>query len=141
VALNSDVVFVCGHRDMLRNRLLKAHISFASSMISRERSWGISHHARLTRVDRLPLYELFNSMNTSFHLRCGKQLESSDPKDFVYSSFGRISDLRETGLTVDYLKSVEEVYTDFAEAIVRVGTINWLSICWRPSSKYQAVPL
>jgi hypothetical protein len=140
VALNSGVIFVCGQKDMLRNRLLKAHLSFASSMMSWKGSWGVPHHARLTRVDCLPLAELFNSTNTSFHLRCGKQLESSDPRDFVYSSFGRISDLEETGLRTDYLKSVVDVYTEFAEAIIRVGRIAWLSRCWRPSSKYQELP-
>jgi hypothetical protein len=134
MALNSEVIFVCGQKDMLRNRLLNAHLSFASSMMSWKGSWGVPHHARLARVDRLPLDELFNSTNTSFHLRCGKQLESSDPRDFVYSSFGRISDLEETGLRTDYLKPVEEVYTDFAEAMIRVGRVDWLSRCWRPSS-------
>jgi hypothetical protein len=140
VALNKQVMFVCGQRDITRSNLLNAYILFAASMYLWKEFWELPCHSRFSRLERLPLRDFIGNISGSFHLMCGTQLESSDPKDFVYSLFGKINNIEETGLRVDYSKSVEEVYTDFAEAIVQAGRVYWLSRCWRPSSKYKTLP-
>ncbi len=67
----------------------------------------------------------------------GLFLEASEPRGYVYSHFGMILDLAQTGLEVDYTKSVEDVYTDFAEAIANVGQAGHFS---HPSERYPSLP-
>jgi hypothetical protein len=91
--------------------------------------WEIPYYCRFYGHERVPLRDLLGNLPANHHLTCGKLLRPSDLKDFIYSSFGMISDLEEFGLHVDYSKSVEEVYTELAEAVVRSGKIYWLSTC------------
>jgi hypothetical protein len=103
--------------------------------------WELSSHGRFSMLERLPLRDVIShGKQNNFTLACGSQLMSSEPRDYVNSWFGRISDIEGMRLRVDHTKSVEEVYTDFAEAIIRVGKTNWLNICWRTSSRYGTLP-
>lgn len=81
-----------------------------------------------------------NSFQSMFILQLSSGLRSSELKDFVYSLFGLISDAEEVGLRVDYSKTVEEVYKDFAKAILRVLGIGQLSQLWNPSQKHIELP-
>jgi hypothetical protein len=139
VALNEEVIFVCGQCDVFRKQLLHCYwclMKFKYLWTGAEIS---ASHFRFDHVDVLPLRD-FLSHDASNHLSSCSDLESSDPRDFVYSFFGQISDTRECGLRVGYTKTVEGVYTEFAEAIVRTGETDWLSEDWRVSVNYKNLP-
>jgi hypothetical protein len=138
VALNEEVIFVCGQCDVFRKQLLNCYWSLMKSKYLWTSAEISTSHFRFNHVDVLPLRE-FLSHDASYHLWSCSDLESSDPRDFVYSFFGQISDTRECGLRVDYTKTVEDVYTEFAEAVVRAGRINWLSEFWRVSVNYKSL--
>jgi hypothetical protein len=140
VALNKTVIFVCGHRDIDRTDLLECYFRYLQTVLVWKGDRFPMDFLRLNHVDPLSLSQFLNHDFIDAYLSCGSELESSDPRDFVYSSFGRISNIEECGLRVDYTKTVEEIYTDFAEAIVRAGYVWWFSEVWSPSSTYKDLP-
>jgi hypothetical protein len=138
VALNKQVIFVCGQRDILRRKLMDCYLLFMQSLVLWRGDMISADFFRFDYVEALSLRDfLKHGGSASLYLSYGSELESSDPRDFVYSSFGRINNIKECGLHVDYTKSVEEVYTEFAEAIIRAGEIDTLSELWHPSSTYK----
>lgn len=139
VALNEQVIFVCGQRDINRRKLLD---SFGKYWISSMFWRGDGYYSNILRFEHsksLPFREFLSNDEASFSFGVGSELESSDPRDFVYSSFGRISDIEACGLHVDYTKSVEEVYTELAEASIRAGSFGFFDVL-RPSSTYRNLP-
>ncbi|KAH8628999.1 hypothetical protein IG631_16256 [Alternaria alternata] len=140
VALNERVIFVCGQRDIYRRKLLDSFREYWRSSITFRGSNPSADFYRFEYVEPLPFYDFLEREESSLYISFGSRLESSDPRDFIYSSFGRINDIEKHGLRVDYTKSVEEVYTEFAEAIIRIGQIAWLEDVLRPSSTYRNLP-
>ncbi|OAG22062.1 HET-domain-containing protein [Alternaria alternata] len=139
-ALNERVIFICGQHDIHRRQLFDSLKGYwASSMALRGDSLSLSFN-RFEHTKPLPFYDVLNHFDASISFAVGSELESSDPRDFVYSAFGRINDIEECGLRVDYTKSVEEVYTEFTEAIIRAGKIDLLEDALRPSSTYRNLP-
>ena len=142
VALNKHVIFVCGQLDVQREELLTCDTTFTVSRALLEGTGTKTHtrNARLNAITSLPLRDFLLHVNAALHLSFGKNLESSDPRDFIYSSLGRLSSLGDGVIEVDYSKRVEDVYTEFAVAVIRVGMIHWLSYNWRPSVNYEDLP-
>ena len=140
VALNEQVIFVCGQRDIHRRQLLDSlQVYWASLMAFRGENLSLIFY-RFEHTKPLPFHDLLDNFDAIISFAVGSELESSDPRDFVYSSFGRINDIEECGLRVDYTKSVEEVYMEFTEAIIRAGKINSFEDALRPSSTYRNLP-
>jgi hypothetical protein len=140
VALNKQVIFVCGQSEVFRRPLLDQCVGW---MFSRSLWTSVvfsTRYVRFNHVEALPLRDFLRHGTASMHLSSCSDLESSDPRDFVYSFFGQLNDTRECGLRVDYTKTVEAVYTEFAEAVVRAGRIDWLSEDWRVSVNYKNLP-
>ena len=139
VALNKHVIFVCGRLDIQREELLVCHGKFT---VSRS-IWGETKlsaiNVRFGAREPLPL-RVFLHEHAAIHLLLGSALESSDPRDFIYSSLGRISSLGNCVLDVDYTKRVQDVYTEFAVAVIRAGEVDWLSYGWRLSVNYGDLP-
>ncbi|CAG5156880.1 uncharacterized protein ALTATR162_LOCUS4673 [Alternaria atra] len=140
VALNEQVIFVCGQRDILREKLLECCLLFSQSLVLWRGDMICADFFRFDYVQALTWRDFVKHTIANLFLFYGSALESSDPRDFVYSSFGRINNIKECGLHVDYTTSVEVVYTEFAEAIIRAGEIDMLSNVWRPSSTYKNLP-
>ncbi|CAI9633839.1 hypothetical protein GT037_005197 [Alternaria burnsii] len=139
-ALNERVIFACGQHDTHRRQLFDSlKVYWASSMELRGDSLPLSFY-RFEHTKPLPFHDVLNHFDASISFAVGSELESSDPRDFVYSAFGRINDIEECGLRVDYTRSVEEVYTDFTEAIIRAERIDLLEDVLRPSSTYRNLP-
>ncbi|OTA57966.1 HET-domain-containing protein [Hypoxylon sp. EC38] len=140
VALNNNVVFVCGKKDSDKITLLH-YISFAAAVLNCITYQYISVHA--TRFEtrkpsslKIYLTRLQNIDSLSSHI----DLHSSEPKDFVYSYLGMISDSEKYQLRADYTKTVEDVYTDFTVAIIRAGKLRSVAGLIRPSLRYPKLP-
>jgi len=140
VALNEHVIFVCGQLDIQREELLACYWGFMIIGSSLDGIKLTGSNMRFDAIKALPLREFLLHADASSHLSCGSDLESSDPRDFIYSSLGRISSLGDCVLDVDYTKRVQDVYTEFAVAVIRVGEIDWLSYNWRLSVNYGDLP-
>ncbi|CAN9189491.1 unnamed protein product [Alternaria alternata] len=140
VALNEQVIFVCGQRDIHRRQLVDSALIYWATSAALRGDSSSPHYTRFQHTKPLPFHDFLNHDDASISFGTGSELESSDPRDFVYSSFGRINDIEECALHVDYTKSVEEVYTEFAEAIIRAGQIDLFEDAWRPSSTYRNLP-
>jgi len=139
VALNKHVIFVCGRLDIQREELLVCQGKFTVSRSIWEGVGLSAVNVRFGAIEPLPL-RVFLHENAAFHLLCGSDLESSDPRDYIYSSLGRISSLGNCVLDVDYTKRVQDVYTEFAVAVIRAGEVDWLSYGWRLSGNYGDLP-
>ena len=140
VALNRNAIFVCGQCDIGREDLLNGYVKLHDIMVMWENTKLTFSYLRFLPTPVLPLRAFLDEENSYFHLFSGSDLESSDPRDFIYSSLGRISDVADWEIRVDYQKSVEEVYTEFAEAVIQTGRIAWMSLCWRASANYGDLP-
>ena len=140
VALSKHVTFVCGQLEIQREELLACFWTFVFSRSLLEQTKLSARNTRFIAIRPLPLRDFLLHDSASLHLCLGSDLESSDPRDFIYSSLGRISSLGECVLDVDYTKRVQDVYTEFAVAAIRVGEVDWLSEHWRPSVNYEDLP-
>lgn len=137
VALNEQVIFICGQHEIDREDLFACQLVFYRSKVLFEGVKWSGSYERFKVTKPLPLRDF---LSDGYHLEFGSELESSDPRDFIYSCFGQISDTLECELRADYTKSVEEVYTDFAEALIRAGMTKWLGYMWRLSRTYENLP-
>jgi len=140
VALNKHVIFVCGRLDIQRDELLECYGNFMYFRMLLGESKFSASYARFDAIRPLPLLEFLLHEHAAVHLLFGSDLESSDPRDFIYSSLGRISSLGDCVLDVDYTKRVQDVYTEFAVAVIQVGEVDWLCEEWRPSVNYGDLP-
>lgn len=140
IALNNEVIFACGREDISKWRLLRV-ISFTAAILtSFTNDFHPFHFGRFAYRKPRPLGEYIASPSGKMATWFGQCLHSSEPRDFVFSLFGTINDLERHQLKSDYSKTVEEIYTDFAEAVVGAGKIGALSRLWRPSSRYPKLP-
>jgi len=139
VALNKHVIFICGRLDIQREELLTCHGKFTVSRSIWEETKLSAINVRFGAMEPLPL-RAFLHEHAALHLLCGSDLESSDPRDFIYSSLGRVSSLGNCVLDVDYTKRVQDVYTEFAVAVIQAGEVDWLSYGWRLSVNYGDLP-
>jgi hypothetical protein len=57
---------------------------------------------------------------------------ATDPRDLIYALLGIASDAEELGIEIDYSKSVQEVFTETAAAILRTGRIEVLTYAQQP---------
>ncbi|KAK0649699.1 hypothetical protein B0T16DRAFT_457088 [Cercophora newfieldiana] len=74
----------------------------------------------------ISLSKYLSLLSTAAGFSDGRHLQSSEPRDFVYSLIGNADQL----LTINYADSVENVYADFAEAIIRHVHIAHLAVLW-----------
>jgi len=140
VALNKHVIFICGQLDILRDKLLACHERFTTSRAVFQQTKFSPSNARFYAIRPLPLCDFLHHMHAAIHLWFGSELESSDPRDFIYSSLGRLSSLGDCVIDVDYTKRVQDVYIEFTVAVIRVGEVDWLNAGWRPSVNYGDLP-
>lgn len=138
VALNEKVTFVCGQCDIDRDTLFLCYRKLIlGSFWTGIRLSGI--YARFEAQQALPLRDFLENA-AAIRLSFSCDLESTDPKDFIYSCFGQISDAAKYGLRVDYTKTVEEVYTEFTEAVIQADMIDLVSSVWQASVDYKNLP-
>lgn len=57
---------------------------------------------------------------------------ATNPRDLIYALLGISSDAEELGIEIDYSKSVQEVFTETAAAIIRTGLIEVLTYAQQP---------
>ena len=141
VALGQEVIFICGKKDVGKNMLIRGLLVASSAITTVTNDFLPSYTLRFKSISPMPLGS-FLALRSSVVNMLGfnGDLHCSDPRDFVFSLFGIITDLHVHHLEVDYIKSVEDVFTDFAIAIIKIGRINILEDVWRLSSKYPELP-
>ncbi|KAI3331688.1 HET-domain-containing protein [Xylariaceae sp. AK1471] len=141
VVINREALFVVGKADIWRGRLINGLLMFGAVM-ARHSLFNLPLH--IGRFSDMRQEQSFGAYlehaRTQATLGFGTYMEASEPRDFVYSHFGLVADLEAAGLKVDYSKTVEEVYTDFAKAIVRTKGTGWLMRFRRPSHRYPSLP-
>jgi hypothetical protein len=144
VMLNKVAYFVCGGQDITKQRLVHAFICYVTA-ISRFRHDFVPFHVlrfalRFSDSGPWPLADYMADGATSMGFRYGRFLQSSEPRDFVYSHLGMIKDHHQL-IKIDYSDTVEDIYSDFAEVIVRESrTVRDISRIWGPSKKYRRLP-
>ncbi|KAF1972105.1 hypothetical protein BU23DRAFT_569332 [Bimuria novae-zelandiae CBS 107.79] len=125
VLLNDSVVLFCGKRGILWPEFIAAHYyvnqqvpQILPSPNDMERGANIAREHRIvTNLSILRSYNLPAALRNASHCDC------LDPRDKTYGSFGIFTaSSRRTiinGITVDYTKSVLEVYRDSALYVVQ----------------------
>ena len=65
---------------------------------------------------------------------------ATDRRDFIYGLYALVKDdFRKLGISIDYNKSWNEVFTDVAYRIIRAGYLDILALCqWTPSTRELA---
>jgi hypothetical protein len=58
--------------------------------------------------------------------------QAKNPRDLIYALLGIASDAEELGIEIHYSKSVQEVFTETAAAILRTGRIEVLTYAQQP---------
>ncbi|OCK80109.1 HET-domain-containing protein [Lepidopterella palustris CBS 459.81] len=61
-----------------------------------------------------------------------RRMEATNPRDFIYALLGIASDAESLGISPDYSKSCQDVYTDVAHKLIENGQIVALSYCQLP---------
>jgi hypothetical protein len=143
VLLATEVIFACGDSTINRTDLGHGFFFFMGMALEASFSGRLSMVPLKNILDplvSLPLKELLSPIFISFVLGYGQELRARDPRDFVYGLIGMISDAEAQGLRVDYSKSVESVYSDFAKAIVQIGRLDCLYSIWTPYKRYNSLP-
>lgn len=138
--LSQSAILICGPEDTSFHSLMKGWLIFFFSMNNHGSTRTYPLHASFARSSPLELPAFVSVFKKQYALRLSSYLQSSEPRDFVYSLFGMISDTNEVGLRVDYSRSVEKVYTDFAVAIVRASGIGGLTFFWDTTRKNVDLP-
>lgn len=139
VCLNRKTLFICGRTCVEKGSVIYGITLFGAALARISPRFLTPIYSRFaSRREKFTNY--FSAKGTSVTLGFGAYLEASEPRDFVYSHFGMISDLEAIGLKVDYNKPVHEIYTDLAEAMVRYGCTTDVGRVWMPSRNYPALP-
>lgn len=139
VVLNRRAYFLCGNQNLISTRLINGLTMVGAAAAKFSGPPMPTYIVRFVMKGPLPFSEYLQSSVTRCALSYGAYLETSEPKDFVYSQLGMIED-RDQVLRVDYSDSIEKIYTEFAEAIVRHCGIEPLARYWRPSHRYKKLP-
>ncbi|KAI1410990.1 HET-domain-containing protein [Hypoxylon sp. FL1857] len=140
VALNKNVIFVCGRKDVWKNAFLTRILVAADILHSTGNETFPFHFGRFQNHRPFGLKEYTTASPVARSLLYAKFLHASEPKDFVYSLLGMISDSEQYQVIVDYTKSVEEVYTNFTAALIKAGGFWYVSKVIRPSLTYPKLP-
>ncbi|KAG4421912.1 hypothetical protein IFR04_005024 [Cadophora malorum] len=72
-------------------------------------------------------------------MRSFRHFHATDPRDKLFALLGIAKDTEALGLHPDYRKSCQEVYSDFARALIRHGYLEILSLCELPK-KIDGLP-
>ncbi|KAK0616885.1 heterokaryon incompatibility protein-domain-containing protein [Immersiella caudata] len=140
VVMNARVFYICGNQVLSASRLGRCYEGFTTVLAKHTHDY-VPHYILRYRYGPGPwsLEDYMMNKGTLSGFLFGQYLESSEPRDFVYSQLGMIKGGSEL-ITVDYSDTVEDVYTDFSEALVQRGHCIFLWHGWGPSPTYPSLP-
>ncbi|KAJ3552316.1 hypothetical protein NPX13_g11146 [Xylaria arbuscula] len=127
--LNDHTLFLAGRSILEPDALFWGGNEWVSSHYSHAHTIDHTRWRRLTPVN-VPLeLDVFCSASISLSV-FGPNLKCSDPRDYVYGLLGLIEDADRYGLRADYSLSLEDIYTNFAIALIRSGNLSFLLRLW-----------
>ncbi|KAI0414690.1 heterokaryon incompatibility protein-domain-containing protein [Xylaria grammica] len=136
--LNDHTLFLAGQSCFEPNALFWGGNEWLSAHYSHAHAIDHTRWRRLT-AGNVPLeLDVFCLSAISLSV-FGPGLKCSDPKDYVYGLLGLIKDAERYGLRADYTLGLEDIYTNFATALVRSGNLSFLLRLWYPETDL-AVP-
>ncbi|KAI4686510.1 uncharacterized protein J4E84_005791 [Alternaria hordeiaustralica] len=138
VAMNKCVIFVCGQRDIDRETLVLYYCCLLNPVYIWEGTRADANVQSYLYEEALSFKD-FLSQHSKYFADIGVP-EASDPRDFVYSTFTRCSEMKEGGYRIDYSAPVEKVFEDFAKCLVWNGQVDALSDHWCPSLTSRDLP-
>ncbi|KAJ2993244.1 hypothetical protein NUW58_g1902 [Xylaria curta] len=131
--LNDHTLFLAGQLCLEPNALLWGGNEWVSAHYGPAHAIDQTRWRRLTPVN-VPLeLDVFCLSSISLSV-FGPGLKCSDPKDYVYGLLGLIEDAERYGLQADYTLSLEDIYTNFAIALIRSGNLSFLLRLWCPET-------
>ncbi|TGJ80922.1 hypothetical protein E0Z10_g7824 [Xylaria hypoxylon] len=131
--LNDNTLFLVGQSCLEPNALFWGGNEWVSAHYSHAHAIDHTRWRRLTPVNVPLKLETFCSSAISLSV-FGPGLKCSDPKDYVYGLLGLIEDAEHYGLRADYTLSLEAIYTSFATALIRSGSLSFLLRLWCPET-------
>ena len=143
----SKVLFVCGTQTVTEEvlhhslRLLRNFRRYEILKVGQDTSPSEHQRASLVSIDNHDPIALLKFRRARaagpfplvYLLRNLRSFGATDPRDKIFALLGVASDARALGLSPDYRKSCEEVYSEVALALIRSGHYDPLSL--KDSSK------
>ena len=164
VTVTKNVDFLCGVKSITQTRLsaaINAYSAFWHTLMSKsitdhssltryqlEIIINGSHYRpnlmisswRIHREGGFPLAAWLRATcvgSIDFDRHGPHHLEATDPRDKVFALLGLATDrkkLQDLGVSPDYTKSMEQIYTTIMKALLQQGHLSLLSLCQTPRS-------
>lgn len=136
---SQDITLYCGRKSLPRNHLTLAVELLRRKTMQRFLPGSIPlsddpHEANLTLTSYLSMAQRllrFSTSQTTMQLlnNGNGDLEATDRRDYVYALLGMASDAEELGIVVDYTKSWQQVFAEFAIALINREGCQIITFC------------